>query len=485
MKSQSETWGFDRITADGPDYRPCGMVPVAIASCSANFQPQQQDEHSTMAKPPEARPDICVIGTDPAGIEIAFAAAGLGVPVMLVPNRRDHAAPVSASSPIPLALQKLRALGVGIIEGSGSFQDSSRFTVGDLTIRARRYVIATGAAPRFPAIAGIELPPVWEQNADGLPSSAHLLLVGGGAEGAAKAEAARQLGVKVTLLAEGALLDGFEPEMTDLLRVMFERKGIAVREHVRLTAATITPEGSNIFTMTFAESPGPISFTHLALACGAIPSIGDLGLEKAGIAVIGDTLRLSAALRTSNRRIYAVGTATGRDDAQRHAKAHSGTILGEILFRKKATLDPRLMSRLALTNPAIAEIGLRESEIKPGQTSRYRFYRASLLETGRHRGGKGKPTAGQIQPTAGQIKVIASPNGVIRGVSILAGDAAELIVPFTLAMTRGIPLHALAQLPIAAPSHAEAIGALARQALAERVRAPASLRLMRFLRIFG
>jgi hypothetical protein len=52
-------------------------------------------------------------------------------------------------------------------------------------------------------------------------------------------------------------------------------------------------------------------------------------------------------------------------------------------------------------------------------------------------------------------------------------------------MERGVPLGDLARVPIATPSRAEAIGLLARLALKEKLTAPLTKRIIRFLRIFG
>ena len=417
-----------------------------------------------MATPTEARPDLCVIGTDPAGIEIALAAAALGVPTALVTDE------VADGTPLPLTLQRLRAIGVRVIEAQGTFKDKDRLTAGDGIIRARRYVIAVKSTPRRPSIAGIELPPLWDGKA-GVP---HLLVLGGGGEGVARAQAARRAGGRVTLIAEGALLADVDAEIAAILRVHFERQGIALREHVPLTSGTIAPDERDGFTLTFDNGPGPLAFTHLALASGEMPVLDHLGLAKAGIALQGGRPVVGANLRTTNRRVHAVGMACGIE--AHHMRAQVGAVLAGVLFRKTVKLDAALLTRLALTRPGIAEIGLRERDIPRERLARYRFYRASLAETGKSI-ANGEPS--------GQIKVIATPDGRVQGASILAEDAAELIVPIALAMTEGVPLTRLASLPIAAPSHAEALGALARQAVGERLRTPGSRRLMRFLRLFG
>lgn len=417
-----------------------------------------------MGTPTEARPDLCVIGTDPAGIEIALAAAALGVPTLLV---TDEAA---EGAPLPLALQRLRALGVRVIEARGAFADRDRLAAGEGVIRARRYVIAIRSTPRRPDIAGIGLPPLWDGKA-GVP---HLLVLGGGGAGVARAQAARRAGARVTLVAEGALLADVDAEVAGVLRVHLERQGITLREHVPLASGTIAPDERDGFTLTFGDGPGPLAFTHLALGSGEVPVLDHLGLAKAGI-TLRDGLPLAGAnLRTTNRRVHVVGAASGL--AAGHAKAQVGAVLAGVLFRKTVKLDPAALPRLAPTRPGLAEIGLSERDIPPGRLSRYRFHRASLAET-----GKGAAMGGP----SGQIKVITTPDGRLQGASILAEEAAELIVPLALAMAEGVPLQRFASLPIASPSHAEALGALARQALGERLRAPASRRLMRFLRLFG
>lgn len=421
-----------------------------------------------MGTPTEARPDLCVIGTDPAGIEIALAAAALGVPTVLVTDEPANDAPPDAS--FALTLHRLRAIGVRVVEARATFMDKDRLAAGDGAIRARRYVIAARSTPCRPEIAGIGHPPLWDGKA-GVP---HLLVLGGDGEGVARAQAARRLGLRVTLITQSALLDDVDAEIAGILRVHLERQGIALREHVPLASGTIAPDERDGFTLTFDEGPGPLVFTHLALAAGEVPALDHLGLAKAGVALRGGFPVVGANLRTTNRRIHAVGAASGLDP--RHAKAQVGAVLAGVLFRRSVKLDPAHLSRLVLTRPGIAEIGLRERDIPRERLARYRFYRASLAETGEG-AVKGEPT--------GQIKVITTPDGRLQGASILADDAAELIVPLALAMTEGVPLTRLASLPIAAPSHAEALGALARQAVGERLRTPGSRRLMRFLRLFG
>jgi pyruvate/2-oxoglutarate dehydrogenase complex dihydrolipoamide dehydrogenase (E3) component len=427
-----------------------------------------------MTKSGELRPDICVIGTDPAGIDCAFAAAGLGVPTMLVPRMPPDLVDAATKA----ALQRLRALGVGVVTGEARFIDRRRIEVGGQRIRARRYVLATGATARRPMIPGIESAPLQAPESQ----ASHLLVLGGGPKGVEAALDAARRGARISLLSETGLLADFDAEAVGIVRVQLERQGIQIREGLAFPEATIEHDGAASSAqgpthgMRFADGSEPIAFSHLALACGSIPDLEGLSLDRAGIALRGSDLALDETLTTSNRRIMALGAVSGRMVAREHQAAQVAAVLGMLLFRRRARHYPALAARLVLSSPEIAEFGLRERDLSRDEAARLRFYRVALATT-QKLGSPGEP--------AGHIKVIATPAGIIRGVSILAGDAGELLVSLQLAAARKIPLQDLAEIPIAAPAHAEAVGMLARLALRERLQSRGVARLIRFLRLFG
>jgi pyruvate/2-oxoglutarate dehydrogenase complex dihydrolipoamide dehydrogenase (E3) component len=441
-----------------------------------------------MGKSSELKPDICVIGMDPAGIELAFAAAGLGVPVVLVTQIAAEALLSGQQD----ALQRLRALGVGVLADTGHFVDRKRLAVGPVCVRARRYVLATPATARMPDIRGLQSVPHWS----GPQAAAQLLVIGGNASGVATAQAARQSGAKVALICADRLLPDFDTEAVGILRVALERQGIQLRENATLSGALVAPDDippaghgdaqapahSPVHVMTFPDGAGPILFTRIFLDCGQDTIPEGLGIDAARIAGRDGRLVVNAGMETSNSRVLAIGAAGGRMTAKENRTAEAGAALGALLFRRKPRLYPALATRAVQAGLAIAEIGLSETSLQPGEAASLRFYRAPLAQT-----GSGGPKGEGVGPilNAGHIKVIATRGGIIRGVSILAGDALELIPVFQLVMARGIKVEALAELPVAAPAHAEAIGQIARQALRARLQTPGTARLIRFLRLFG
>src|SRR5690242_15335648 len=151
-------------------------------------------------------PDLCVIGGGPAGIAAAMTARELGAEVVLIEAGRmggarlgsgsiatrtftalanraaaalgaarhdlgvegaaiDYAALASTAGQSvetlerDLSVERLEALGVEVIGGTGSFVDRHRVRAGEVTVRARRFVVATGSLPAVPEIAGLATTP--------------------------------------------------------------------------------------------------------------------------------------------------------------------------------------------------------------------------------------------------------------------------------------------------------------------------------------
>ena len=148
------------------------------------------------------KPDICVIGAGSGGLSVAAAAAAFGVPVVLVEKGRmggdclnygcvpskaliaaaRHAdalrhgagfgiadvepeidfrtgqpstsAKSSRRSRPTTSAERFTALGVQVIKAEARFKDKRTVIAGDVEIRARRFVIATGSSPVVPPIPG-------------------------------------------------------------------------------------------------------------------------------------------------------------------------------------------------------------------------------------------------------------------------------------------------------------------------------------------
>lgn len=416
-----------------------------------------------MARNGDIRPDIAIIGTDPAGMEIAMSTAALGVPVTLVVP--DEFEPGDTGA----ALQRLRALGVRVISGPCRFLDPRRLQVGDLIVRPRRFVLATPpriVPPDIAGLADLDTPEI-------RPGSA-FLAIGQGRRAVEAACKARQVGAEVTLLTQGALLSDFDSESVRLVRINLARAGIAVVDAPLLEGGVVIPaspsgRGPQRRHKLVSHDGAAFSFDRMFVEGRSETFPDEIEPGKAGILGRQNCLIIDKALTTTNRHVLAVGAACGDADAAVNRAAQVSTALGSLLFRRASRHYPALAVRYAPSIPAVAECGLREDDLGRGARGRHRFYRVRLPDEG----------------ISGSIKVITNAKGKLLGVSIVAARPLDLLPVFQLAMAQGLGIADLAGLPLPSASHAAAIGDLARLGLREKLFAPSTGRLIRLLRVLG
>lgn len=410
-----------------------------------------------MASDETQRPDLCIIGTDPVGLDLALAAAGLGYRVAIIT--------ASTESPSP-ALIRARALGAALLAGTTRFLSPKSLEAGGVIVMPRFFALATGAAAEIPPIAEIETIPVWDETSPPAP----LLILGSTAEAARLAEAALRQGGRAMIACDSAFPAGFDAETGVRLRIHLQRAGVTFVERARLAGRIVARDAGFEWrggTGSGEAENDSLPFSHLALATSLLPKLDGLELEKADIRRADGRLVLDDAFRTSNPRVFALGLASG-EIGRHHGKTQIAAALSALMLGKPRAPSPALYSRHVQTEPGIAEIGLREADIPTDQRADYRYYRASLAEAG---GGEG------------HVKALVGTNGALRGVSIYGARAGELILPFQLAMQASVKLHDLARLPVAAPGAGDALTQIARLALRDRLKASRWLQLMRWLRV--
>lgn len=412
----------------------------------------------------EIRPDISIIGTDPAGVEIAMGAAALGVPVaLIVPGGTELAAADEAT------LQRLRSLGVQVISGVCRFLDQRRLQVGEVTLKPRRFVLATPSHVIPPQIAGLT-----DLDTPDIEAGSAFLVLGQDRQALEAACKARQAGAEVALLVQGPFLPDFDLDSVRLLRIALARAGIVVTDAPTFDGGAVIPaaatrRGARRHKLVTADGTASFEFDRLFVEGHTETLPEEIALAKAGILGRDGRLILDKALTTTNRRVLAVGAASGDPDNAANRSAQVGAALANLLFRRASPNFPTLAIRHVASSPAVAEAGLREDDLRPDTRGKHRFYRVRLGDAGH----------------SGAIKVTTDAKGRILGVSILADKPLELLSTFQLAMVQGLRLQDLAGLPLPSVSHAAAIGEIARLALRDRLLSPAVGRLLRFLRMLG
>ncbi len=479
------------------------------------------DGTAKAAKPAALTPDICVIGAGANGIALAIAAATFGVPVVLV--ERDaiggDRGPLAAQALIAIAAraqalrdgtrlglaatepqpnpaqihdhiqralsadranhsaERLAALGITIVQGEAHFTSRSTVTVDGRPIKARRFVIATGAHVVPPAIAGLDsIPVLYESDLAGLTRLPERPIVIGGA-GTALAQALRRLGCLAKLVAPDGLLPDRDEEAAMILRRRLLREGLDLHEGCEPLRVERSRSGLRLVLET-PSGETTIEGSHLLVYGRRRPEIGSLDLDLAGIRHDASGITIDRSLRTSNRRVHAIGASAGGAAATSPDRAgddHVGLVLRNILFRQPVKIDPASEPRVVWSRPQVAAIGLTEAEAR-ARAGAIRVLRWPFCEN---------VAAQAAGDTEGFVKAIVDRKGRILGATIVGDDAGELIAPWCIAMRAGLGVGDLAGMPLPATARSDASRRAALSFHATLTTRPALRRLIGFLRRFG
>lgn len=441
-------------------------------------------------------PDLCVIGAGSGGLAVAEIARAYGASVALVEKARlggnalntgaipakalvaaaahaqairdgaalgiiaedpkinfrrvhDHVEQVIAALSPMSAAARIEAQGVDVLEGAARFIDRRAVVVGDTEIRARRFVIATGAKLPMPAIPGLDAVPYFTSDTilDNTRKLTHLVVIGGGPLGLELAQAYARLGTEVTVVENGPMLAGFDPELTAVALKRLAEEGVALHPHA--TVSAIQPRSMGIgVVVRSADTDQLLDASHILVAPDRVPNLDGLELDKAGIVPSKSDprlLQLSPGLKTSNPRVYAVGDAAGGQSVQA-AVRQAHVVVRSALLGLMARPDTLRVPRVVSTDPEIAEIGLNEALARTKHGIGFRVTRWSFADNDRAR---------TERRTYGLAKLITDRTGRILGAGVVGPGASELVALFSLAMAGGLNAGKLADFVAPYPSFAE------------------------------
>lgn len=466
-------------------------------------------------------PDLCVIGAGAGGLAVAAGAALLGADVVLVERGRmggeclnvgcipskallaaagtlysvrgagrfgirvgepevDFAAvmrrvraTIAAISPQDSA-ERFEALGVTVVREHGRFTGPAEVAAGEARIRARRFVIATGSTAAVPPLSGLaDVPYLTNETLFDLTERPrHLLVLGGGPVGCEMGQAFRALGSSVTLVDGVALLGRDDPELVDVVRLRLRRDGVDVREGRSVTAAAAVGDGVGL-TVAGGEM---IAGSHLLIAAGRRPTLDNLGLDAAGVVHAPDGVAVDARLRSSNRRVFAIGDAVAGGPRLTHMAAHHAeVVLKNALFHLPARVRTEALPWVTYTSPELAQVGLTEAAARRRHGDRIRILRWPFSENDRARAELASD---------GLIKVVTDRRGRILGAGVVGEGAGETIQPWVLAMSRRLSVSALASMIAPYPTRGEINRRVAGTFYARLLFSPRVRKLVRFLSRF-
>lgn len=434
--------------------------------------------------------DLCVIGAGSGGLSVAAGAAQLGRKVVLiekgemggdclntgcVPSKaliaaasRAHAmrsaakyGVASVEPEVDFAIvmdhvhtaiaaiepndsqERFEGLGVTVLRDHATFTGPREIEAGGVSVKAKHFVIATGSAPIIPPIEGLKEAPYFTNetifNNRILPD--HLLIVGGGPIGVEMAQAHRRLGSKVTIIEGGDILNREDRDLAAIVREQLIADGVEIIENAKATQVEKTPNGVKVMIGGRA-----VEGSHLLVAAGRKPTIDGLNLEGAGVSYDDRGVKTDVRLRTSNKRIYAIGDVAGGRQFTHVAGYHASVIVRNILFKMPSKNSEHLAPRVTYCDPELAQIGLTETEARE-KKSDIKVVKWPFGENDR---------AIAEKDTRGFVKVVTDKKGKILGAGIAGREAGDLLAPFIIAITSGLEIKAFTDMIAPYPTRSEA-----------------------------
>ena len=423
--------------------------------------------------------DICIIGAGSGGLSIAAGAAQMGARVVLVeggemggdclnagcvPSKallaagkaahamrngatfgvapvepmidfaavKDHIARTIATIAPMDSQERFEGFGVRVIRAWGRFISPRDLMAGDHVIRARRFVIATGSRPFIPPIPGIETVPyltnesIFAQRV----RPDHLLILGGGPIGIEMAQAHRRLGCAVTVIEGAKPLGRDDPDCAAVVLAALTSEGVTVKAGNSVARLRVVAAGVE----AVLDNGETITGTHLLVAAGRAVALDKLNLPVAGVNFSRKGITVGPNLRSTNRRIFAVGDAAGGLQFTHVAGAHAGIVIRQALFGLPAKFATNAVPWVTYTDPELAQVGLTEAE------ARARYGNAlTVLRQDFHHNDRATAEA----KAHGLLKLMIV-KGRPVGVSVVGPQAGELIGLWALAISAGLKISKVA-----------------------------------------
>lgn len=448
--------------------------------------------------------DLCVIGAGSAGLSVAAGAAQMGARVVLIEGHKmggdclnygcvpsksmlaaaGHAHAMTTGGPfgiVPVApqidfsavkdhvdaviagiaphdsVERFEGLGVDVILGHARFVSRSEVAVGDRAIAARRFVIATGSSPFVPPIPGLDTVSYHtNETIFGVRERpSHLVIIGGGPIGMEMAQAHARLGSRVTVIEASRALGKDDPELAEIALERLRAEGIVIVEGQG--AENVRAAGDGIF-VTVADGTS-YEGSHLLVAVGRKANTDDLGLDVAGVETTRSGVKVDAALKTTNRRVYAIGDAAGGLQFTHVASYHAGLVVRSALFGLPAKAASSHIPLVTYTDPELASVGLTEAEARKAHGRNLEVVRFDYGDNDRARTGR---------HMTGRIKVMVV-RGRPVGAGIVGAQAGELIGLWALAMSAKLKMSKIAGMVAPYPTLTEVSKRAAGQYYAARL----------------
>lgn len=323
-------------------------------------------------------------------------------------------------------IRNLEASGVEILNGRATLKDAHTVVLDGREISAKHILIAVGATPFLPQIAGIEHAITSNEafHIESLPSD--IMVVGGGYIAVEFAGIFNGLGSQTTLVYRGdEILRGFDDEVRTHLHTEMVKKGVEVKTQSDIAAINKVESGYLVeFTDGTQQTTGLVMY-----ATGRVPNTQALGLENAGVELgARGEVHVDARSKTNIDNIYAVGDVTERAQLTPVA-IREGAAFAETVFNDNPQeVDHSLIPTAVFSQPPIGTVGMGEEQARAAGHD-IDVYATDFRAMKHTLSGSNEKTLMKL--------IVEKASDKILGLHIVGPDSGEMIQAFGVAVTMG------------------------------------------------
>ena len=253
----------------------------------------------------------------------------------------------------------LAARGIELLRGTGRLAGAGAVEVDGVRHTADHIIVATGAAPVIPPIAGLrELDGVWgTREATSMKAvPRRLLVLGGGPAGVEIAQIVKRLGGEAVIVeGAGRLLPREAAPLGEALGEALRRDGIELMLGRQATAARRDGEDYVLQFDGGTQARGD----RLLVATGRRPRVEGIGLETVGIQAGPKGIRVDDHLR-AGERLWAIGDVNGIWPLT-HVGEYEGDVVAANILGHDRRANYAAVPRVTYTDPQAAAVGALEA----------------------------------------------------------------------------------------------------------------------------
>lgn len=261
-----------------------------------------------------------------------------------------------------------------------------------------------------------------------------LLVIGAGPIGCEMAQAFARFGSQVTILSlDPRVLPREDPAAAALVAAALARDGVRLELGAELERVERKGEERVIHYRRDGVAL-EVAGDAILVGTGRRPNTGGLGLEEAGVRHGRHGIETDDHLRSSNRRIFAAGDVAGRWQFTHAADAMARIVVRNAFYFGRGRASAMAIPWCTYTSPEVAHVGLYASQEEEAGVALEEF-QMDLAEIDRAvLDGEGEGFA---------KLVFERRSGRLRGATVVAEHAGEILGEVCLAVGRRLPVTAL------------------------------------------